>query len=409
MIRAADLAALPHEARADFIARLSPDEAALLPYLWEFWARAEQLLPAGDWVYWLPLGGRGCGKTRTGAETVRRWARTNAHVNIDAAKQAQVLTSYVAAGILTRNEARAQIGAAPVAEPAADELMVTTASGPAPLTRVAAGSTTLGKYNQYHDERGQFATSSGARSVSTAPDMRNHGSDAQVAQAQLAPAIAREIATDAPKLWPYLAPAIAQGVKTLHDLFTAPSNTSDDNAGKPSPAAVEQPKSPSAAAGAPVPNPEDPEEDSRRVDKPDEQTPRRPSYEIGASDGGPGQWAEANENMKPEHAAYQQKATGAPQGRVYNVVNPKASTGVTSFDGYDPAKNALVDAKHWIDWPVDQEFSSASVIGQAQTQIDAAERTKIVWRIASPERALQVRAILKQGGFGSIKVEYFPP
>ena len=58
---------------------------------------------------------------------------------IDAAKQAQVLTSYVAAGILTRNEARAQIGAAPVAEPAADELLVTTGSGPVALD-VAAGS-----------------------------------------------------------------------------------------------------------------------------------------------------------------------------------------------------------------------------------------------------------------------------
>ena len=35
---------------------------------------------------------------------------------VDASQQAQVLTSYVAAGILTRNEARAQLGQAPVAE-----------------------------------------------------------------------------------------------------------------------------------------------------------------------------------------------------------------------------------------------------------------------------------------------------
>jgi len=82
VLRAADLALLPKEARADFIARLSPEEAVLLPYFWEFWARPEQLLPIGDWVYWLPLGGRGCGKTRTGAEAVRRWIKTNAHVNI---------------------------------------------------------------------------------------------------------------------------------------------------------------------------------------------------------------------------------------------------------------------------------------------------------------------------------------
>ena len=82
MIRAAELAKMSSSARADFVAHLSADEAAALPYLWEFWARPEQLPPAGDWVYWLPLGGRGCGKTRTGAETVRQWIKSNAHVNV---------------------------------------------------------------------------------------------------------------------------------------------------------------------------------------------------------------------------------------------------------------------------------------------------------------------------------------
>jgi phage terminase large subunit-like protein len=82
VLRAADLATLPVEMRADLVARLSPKEAAMLPYLWEFWARPEQLTPHGDWVYWLPLGGRGCGKTRTGAETVRAWVKTNPYVNI---------------------------------------------------------------------------------------------------------------------------------------------------------------------------------------------------------------------------------------------------------------------------------------------------------------------------------------
>jgi phage terminase large subunit-like protein len=82
VITAADLAKLSSQQRADFVAALSPEEAAMLPFLWEFWARPMQLLPPGDWVYWLPLGGRGMGKTRTGAETVRRWIRTNAYVNI---------------------------------------------------------------------------------------------------------------------------------------------------------------------------------------------------------------------------------------------------------------------------------------------------------------------------------------
>jgi phage terminase large subunit-like protein len=49
---------------------------------WPRNARGDQLLPAGDWTYWLILAGRGWGKTRTGAETVREWARTNRYVNI---------------------------------------------------------------------------------------------------------------------------------------------------------------------------------------------------------------------------------------------------------------------------------------------------------------------------------------
>jgi phage terminase large subunit-like protein len=42
---------------------------------WPLWARPEQLLPQGDWDTWLILSGRGWGKTRTGAEAVREWAR----------------------------------------------------------------------------------------------------------------------------------------------------------------------------------------------------------------------------------------------------------------------------------------------------------------------------------------------
>ena len=76
---------------------------------------------------------------------------------------------------------------------------------------------------------------------------------------------------------------------------------------------------------------------ARRQDDAGSQIERKPSYQIGSSDGGPGMWTKANEGLTPEEAAYQQKATGAPQGTVYNVPNPDALTGVTSFDGYDPA------------------------------------------------------------------------
>jgi predicted phage terminase large subunit-like protein len=40
---------------------------------WAANARADQLLPEGDWRTWTILAGRGWGKTRTGAEAVRAW------------------------------------------------------------------------------------------------------------------------------------------------------------------------------------------------------------------------------------------------------------------------------------------------------------------------------------------------
>lgn len=51
-------------------------EAEALLWDWEFWARDKQLPPPGDWYTWLIHAGRGFGKTRTGAETVRLWAKT---------------------------------------------------------------------------------------------------------------------------------------------------------------------------------------------------------------------------------------------------------------------------------------------------------------------------------------------
>jgi len=60
----------------DLLARLCPADLDALKYDWLFWARSDQLPPpatAGgrSWTTWLVLGGRGAGKTRTGAEWVR--------------------------------------------------------------------------------------------------------------------------------------------------------------------------------------------------------------------------------------------------------------------------------------------------------------------------------------------------
>jgi len=79
---AALLASLPLEQRQTFLDSLSNDEQKALTYDWQFWARDDQLLPAWDWFCWGIMAGRGWGKTRTGAETVRYWVRSYPLVNL---------------------------------------------------------------------------------------------------------------------------------------------------------------------------------------------------------------------------------------------------------------------------------------------------------------------------------------
>lgn len=50
---------------------LPPHDLARVPYCWPLFARPAQLAPDGEWSTWLVLGGRGAGKTRSGAEFVR--------------------------------------------------------------------------------------------------------------------------------------------------------------------------------------------------------------------------------------------------------------------------------------------------------------------------------------------------
>jgi phage terminase large subunit-like protein len=58
---------------------------------WRRWARPDQVLPPGNWVTFLLIGGRGAGKTRSGAEAVRQWIREGFNnVNIIGATAADV-------------------------------------------------------------------------------------------------------------------------------------------------------------------------------------------------------------------------------------------------------------------------------------------------------------------------------
>ncbi len=46
---------------------------ALRAELWEAMARPDQREPEGDWRSWYLMGGRGSGKSKTGAETLCKW------------------------------------------------------------------------------------------------------------------------------------------------------------------------------------------------------------------------------------------------------------------------------------------------------------------------------------------------
>lgn len=56
------------------------EREALIPmnWDWDFWARMDQKAPKSDWRTWLVLGGRGAGKTRTGAEWIHERVRQGA-------------------------------------------------------------------------------------------------------------------------------------------------------------------------------------------------------------------------------------------------------------------------------------------------------------------------------------------
>ncbi len=57
--------------QTEVLASLSTEQLERLPYEWDFWARDDQLAPTLiEWVVWLLMGGRGAGKTRTGAEWI---------------------------------------------------------------------------------------------------------------------------------------------------------------------------------------------------------------------------------------------------------------------------------------------------------------------------------------------------
>jgi phage terminase large subunit-like protein len=77
-----ELMGLDEPERLAALRSLSEAERTEFRYHWKLWARQRQLPPEGDWTLWLILAGRGFGKTRAGAEWVRKTAQANPEARI---------------------------------------------------------------------------------------------------------------------------------------------------------------------------------------------------------------------------------------------------------------------------------------------------------------------------------------
>ncbi|HYW14986.1 MAG TPA: terminase family protein [Allosphingosinicella sp.] len=76
------IARLEPDKRLRVFATLSPAEQDHIRYVWRVWELEKQREPETPWRTWLVLAGRGFGKTRMGAEWVRRMAAADGRVRI---------------------------------------------------------------------------------------------------------------------------------------------------------------------------------------------------------------------------------------------------------------------------------------------------------------------------------------
>jgi len=70
--RAERFARLPQREKDRLLQGMSAEDLEAMKWDWGFWGRPKQQPPEGEWRNWLILAGRGFGKTRTGAEWLKK-------------------------------------------------------------------------------------------------------------------------------------------------------------------------------------------------------------------------------------------------------------------------------------------------------------------------------------------------
>jgi restriction endonuclease fold toxin 5 of polymorphic toxin system len=146
--------------------------------------------------------------------------------------------------------------------------------------------------------------------------------------------------------------------------------------------------------------------------------PSKPSFIHGQSDGGPGVWGEPktprSSKTTKRSSPYQQKITGAPEGTEYLVPLERRKTGEVAFDGYDPARNTLLDAKEYKNYPPKdvkpalRDKMEKGIADEAAAQVEAAKGTPIEWHFPNPQKAAEVKKILSKNGVEGITIVVTP-
>jgi hypothetical protein len=127
---------------------------------------------------------------------------------------------------------------------------------------------------------------------------------------------------------------------------------------------------------------------------------RAPADVIGKTDGGPGKWVKAE--VRAKGADYQEQISGVGRGAEYDM------NGVL-FDGYDPSRAALLDAKDWVNYPpLNTSFWHANALQEARSQVIAANGTAIEYHFSTQAAADAVNGLFKANGIAGIRIVVTP-